>query len=161
MMKIKQSKSKFRAALLCVILFTFVNLYAAEKTFLTVDELIKNGYSQLTEPQLRDLLKQHKVEVRDIETDAVSISTRTETDAGNNRKSESVKSDKPLFFLDTRLLARAPALQGEPDYQVSGDKLIATDGVRTYQIRFYEKQGKMFGARDIDNNNVFFEIVIK
>jgi len=146
-----------------VILCLFNNVHAAEKHFLTVDELLNNGYSQLTEAQLTYLLKESKIEVRDIETEAVSLSTRTNADASNtaNRKSEDIKTDKPLYFLDARLIARAPPLEGEPDFKVKGSKLIATDGVRTYHIRFYEKQGKIFGARDIDHGNVFFQIIVR
>ena len=134
-----------------------------EKQFLTVDELLENGYTQLTGLQLIELLKQHKVVVRDIETEAVSLSTRVETEAGNtaNRKSEDINSGNSLYFLDSKLLARAPSLEGEPDYTVVEDEMVATDGVRTYRIKFFEKQGKMYGARDIDNGNVFFEIIVK
>ena len=157
----KLDKYGFPGAILLVFSSLFVN--ADEKHFLTVDELINNGYTQLTGLQLIDLLKENKIEIRDIETDAVSLSTLTKADAGNtaSRKSKEIKSDKPLYFLDTRLLARAPSLEGEPDYKVVEDKLIATDGVRTYHIKFYENQGKMYGARDIDHGNVFFEIIVK
>ena len=134
------------------------NIYASDKQFLTVEQLIANGYQQLDGSQLSRLLKEAKIEIRDIETQAVSISTRS-TAGSNTRASEAIKKDEPLYFLDTRLLARAPSLSGTPEYKVSGDKLIATDGVRTYHIRFYEREGKMYGARDIDNGNVFFEIV--
>lgn len=137
--------------------------HADIKKFLTVDNLIENGYTQLTGLQLIELLNEHKVEVRDIETESVSLSTRIETEAGNtvNRTSKELKAGKSSYFLDTRLLARAPSLSGEPDYKVSEDEMIATDGLRTYHIKFYEKKGKMYGARDIDNGNVFFEIIVK
>ncbi len=135
---------------------------ASDKKFLTVDELIKNGYSQLSGLQLGALLKERKVEVRDIETEAVSVSVSTgSSDETSTRVSTDIKEEKPLYFLDTRLLARAPSLEGKPKYTVSEDELVATDGLRTYRIKFYEKQGKMYGARDIDNGNVFFEIVVK
>ena len=137
--------------------------HADIKKFLTVDNLIENGYTQLTGLQLIELLNEHKVEVRDIETESVSLSTRIETETGNtaNRTSKELKAGKSSYFLDTRLLARAPSLSGEPDYKVSEDEMIATDGLRTYHIKFYEKKGKTYGARDIDNGNVFFEIIVK
>lgn len=136
---------------------------AEERPFLTVDDIVNDGYVQLTGLQLIELLKQHKVEVRDIETEAVSYSMRAETDAESveSRKSKTVKSAKPGYFLDPRLLARAPPLEGEPEFKVSENVMIATDGVRTYRYRFFEKQGKMYGVRDIDHGNVFFEILVK
>ena len=159
----KVEKLKNSVVILLALLFLPPAINADDKQFLTVDELVANGYAQLTGLQLIELLKEHKVEVRDIETEAVSLSTRIETKAGNtaNRKSEDIKSGKSLYFLDTRLLARAPSLEGEPDYTVVDDEMVATDGVRTYHIRFYEKQDKVYGARDIDNGNVFFEIIVK
>ena len=161
-MNMGMGMSKISSSGFLILVFSFLinNVSANEKHFLTVDELIENGYTQLSGLQLIDLLKQHKIEIRDIETDAVSISTRTNPVTGNSRKAEELKSDRPLYFLDARLLARAPSLEGKPDYKVVEDELIATDGVRTYHIKFYEKQGKMFGARDIDNGNVFFEIIL-
>lgn len=139
------------------------NVNAEEIPFLTVDEIVEDGYVQLTGLQLIELLKQHKIEVQDIETGAVSHSMQAKTDNESvaGRKSEAVKSAKPGYFLDPRLLARAPPLSGVPEYKVSEDEMIATDGVRTYRFRFYEKQGDMYGVRDIDQGNVFFKIVVK
>ncbi len=154
------SKIGFSGFLILVFTFLINNASANEKHFLTVDELVENGYTQFTGLQLIDLLKQHKIEIRDIETDSVSISTHKGSETGNSRQSEELKSDRPLYFLDARLLARAPSLEGEPDYKVIDDELIASDGVRTYHIKFYEKHGKIFGARDIDHGNVFFEIIL-
>ena len=140
-----------------------VNVSAEERLFLTIEELLDHGYTQLTGQQLGELLQQKKIELRDIETEAVSLSRQVNSSESGtaSRQSEDVKSGSAMYFLDTRLLARAPFLEGEPKYTVSGDELIATDGVRTYHIRFYEKQGKMYGVRDIDNGYVFFEVIIK
>ena len=160
LMNMNISKFGFSGLLVLVCSFLINHVSASEKHFLTVNELIENGYTQLTSLQLIDLLKQYKIEIRDIETDAVSISTHNASGTGNSRKLEELKSDRPLYFLDTRLLARAPSLEGEPDYKVTEDELIATDGVRTYHIKFYEKRGKIFGARDIDHGDVFFEIIL-
>jgi len=150
------------ATLLLISVGLFNSVNAQDAHFLTVDELVENNYVQLTGLQLIELLKQHKIEVRDIATDAVSNSTRAKSDAksAESRKSEAVKSAKPGYFLDPRLLARAPPLEGEPEFKVSEDEIIATDGVRTYHYRFFEKQGKTYGARDIDNGDVFFDIIV-
>ena len=147
--------------LLLVMLLNSAN--AEEVNFLTVDELIESGYVQLTGLQLIELLKQHKIEVRDIATEAVSHSMRAETDTKSveSRKSEAVKGAKPGYFLDPRLIARAPPLEGEPEFKVSEDEMIASDGVRTYHYRFFEKQGKLYGVRDIDHGNVFYQIIVK
>jgi hypothetical protein len=49
-------------------------------------------------------------------------------------------------------------LSGQPDYKVVGDELIAEDGIRTYHIKLYRKNERIFIARDIDHDNVFYEI---
>jgi hypothetical protein len=162
MNKIKNKVSKF--FLLVVSLFIISAMsHADEKKFLTVDNLIENGFIQLTGLELIELLNEHKVEVHDIETQSVSLSTRVKTEAGNtaNRTSKELVAGSASYLLDTRILARAPSLSGKPDYKVSGDVLIATDGLRTYHIRFYRKQDEMYGARDIDNGSVFFKIIVK
>lgn len=143
-----------------LILFSFLSnsVSAADKHFLTVDELIKNDYVLLTGLQLSTLMEKHVIEVVDIETDAVTISQREEAEAGMQRKFEDVKSDKSLYFLDSRLLARAPALEGKIDRKIVGDELIVTDGIRTYHYSVYEKQGQLFAVRDIDNGNVYFRV---
>ncbi len=158
-------KNKISSVLLSVFLLFIASAisHAEEKNFLTVDNLIANGFVQLTGLELIELLKENKVEVHDIETQSVSLSTRIETEAGNaaNRTSKELKAGNAYYSLDTRILARAPSLSGEPDYKVSGDVLVATDGLRTYHIRFYRKQDEMYGARDIDNGSVFFKVIVK
>lgn len=145
------------------IVFSFLSnsVSADEKHFLTVDELTNNNFSRLTGFQLSALMEKHVIEVVDIETDAVSISQRGKTEAGMERKFKEVKSDKSLYFLDSRLLARAPALEGKIDRKIVGDELIATDGIRTYHYSVYEKQGQLFAVRDIDHGNVYYRVNLK
>lgn len=154
--------NKFGFLILTVCIFS-TTVLAEEKRFLTVEELTKNDYVQLTGLQISELMKKHVIEVIDIETDAVSISRRGNGNAedGMERKFDDLKTDKTLYFLDTRLLARAPPLQGEIKRSVKGDALVSTDGVRTYQFSVYEKQGKIYAARDIDHGNVFYEVKVK
>ena len=144
--------------LLLALLFLYINAYAAEKRFLTVDALLNNGYTQLTGSQVSELLKEGSIEIQDIETEAVYLSKLDGTNNSNNRKLEQIKSHGTAYILDADLLARAPSLAGQPDYKVVGDELIAEDGVRTYHIKLYQKNDRIFIARDIDHGNVFYEI---
>jgi len=132
---------------------------AAQKT-LTVDELLASGYRQLNGQQLIELMNTKKIVVTDIATDKVSISGNDGKDgiAREFRGKKDVAEDKTLYFLDTRLLARAPPLQGDIRRRIIDDELVATDGVRTYHYRVYEKNGRMFAARDIDNGSVYYEV---
>jgi hypothetical protein len=151
---------KYFYYLALLILFS-ANATADEKPFLTVTELVKNGFVRLTGQQISEIMNKNEIRVVDIETDAVSISQQGESDSAMERKFEETKSDKASYFLDSRLMARAPALQGKIQRKVTGDELVATDGMRTYNYSVYEKQGRMFAVRDIDNGNVFFEIEVR
>ena len=106
-------------------------------------------------------MEKRVIKVVDIETDAVSISQQEKTETGMDRKFKDVKSDKSLYFLDSRLLARAPGLEGKIDRKIVGDELISTDGLRTYHYSVYEKQGKFFAVRDIDHGNVYYRVDVK
>jgi len=135
------------------------------QSFLTVEKIINGGYSKLSGLQIIELMDKHVIEVVDIETEAVAVS-QLESDAGKpeggmERKFDETKKDKASAFLDTRLLARAPPLEGNIERRVEGDALVATDGVRTYRYRVYEKQGHMYAVRDIDAGYVYFEVRVK
>ena len=146
-------------------------LYAEEITtdtrqpFLTVAKIIEDGYSKLSGLQIIELMDKHVIEVVDIETDAVAFSqlksNADKQDSGMERKFDETKKDKASAFLDTRLLARAPSLDGKIERRVEGDALVATDGIRTYRYRVYEKQGHMYAVRDIDAGYVYFEVKVK
>ena len=146
-------------------------LYAEEvidntkEPLLTVEKIIEDGYSKLTGLQIIELMDKHVIEVVDIETEATSVSQlksdSSKSESGMERKFDETKKDKASAFLDTRLLARAPPLDGKIERRVDGDALIATDGVRTYRYRVYEKQGHMYAVRDIDAGYVYFEVKVK
>lgn len=135
--------------------------YAAEREFLTVEELVKHGYVKLSGENILEIMNKHKIKVVDIETDAVSISNSEDVKAGMEREFKETQSDKASSFLDSRLIARAPPLDGKIERKVVGDALVATDGVRTYNYTLYEKDGSMFAVRDIDAGKVFFEVQLK
>ena len=138
-----------------------VSSYAAEEEFLTVDELVKHGYVKLSGERIMEIMNNHKIKVVDIETDAVSISKSEDAKAGMEREFKETQSDKASFFLDSRLIARAPPHDGKIERKVVGDALVATDGVRTYNYTLYEKDDRMFAVRDIDAGNVFFEVQLQ
>ena len=132
--------------------------YAGDKRFLTVDELIDNGYSLMPGEQMLELMRSKTIKVVDIETDAVLISKHDKSDVAMERKFVETKTEKSSSLFDVRLLARAPALDGKIEREVVGDELVSTNGVRTYRYRLYRKQERIFAVRDIDNGNVFLEV---
>lgn len=157
-MKSHKSTAFLAGPLLCLLLSLWGTLFADEKPYLTVNALLEQGYVQLTGDQLTALLNEHKIEIHDIGTDAVYLSTSGDQTGKSASKIEQTKNQTAKKSLDVNLLARAPMLADDPERKVVGDELISSDGVRTYHIRLYEKQGRIFGSRDIDNGDVFFEI---
>lgn len=153
--------NKFNIFTVLLITVFSIDSHAEEKHFLTVDELIESGYSLLSGQQILEIMTNNTIKVVDIETDAVSISKNDESNTDMDRKFVETKSDKASYFLDPRLMARAPPLEGKIERKVTGDELIATDGVRTYHYRLYKKQERIFAVRDIDSGNVFFEVEVK
>jgi len=147
-------------AVLLITVFS-VNSYAGEKPFLTVDEIIADGYQLLSGLQILDMMNNHTIKVVDIETGAVSISRNDSLNDSIDRKFVDKKGDKASSILDPRLMARAPALDGKIERRVVGDELVSTDGVRTYHYRLYKKQERIFAVRDIDHGNVFLEVKVK
>jgi len=153
--------NKFNVCALLLISIFSINAFADEKHFLTVDELVENGYILLSGQKILEIMGNHTIKVVDIETDAIAISKNDKSNATMDRKFVETKSDKAASMLDVRLMARAPALEGKIERKVAGDELIATDGVRSYHYRLYKKQEKIFAVRDIDHGNVFFEVKVK
>ena len=134
---------------------------AAEEDFVTVDDLVKEGYTKLAGFQISELMKKHEIQVVDIETNAVTVSRRDTDEVAMERKFEKSKPDSASSMLDPRLLARAPPLEGKLERKVAVDALVVTDGVRTYRYSLYKKQDELYAVRDIDSGFVFYKVTVK
>ena len=134
---------------------------ADEKRFLTLDELIANGYMLMSGQQIKDIMAHRAIRVVDIETEAVTVSAKSKSSDTMDRKFVEKKADRTSSMLDPQLMARAPALEGNIERKVVGDELISTDGLRTYHFRLYKKQDRIFAVRDIDHGNVFYEVELQ
>ena len=153
--------NKFKVFVVLLITVFSINSNAGEKPFLTVDEIVADGYEMLSGLQILDIMNNHTIKVTDIETDAVIISKNDTNNDAIDREFVDKKKGKASTILDSRLMARAPPLDGEIKRRVVGDELISTNGLRTYRFRLYKKQERIFAVRDIDHGNVFFEVKVK
>ena len=160
LLRVNDMKKRNIFAALLMIVFAN-NVYADEAGFLTVDEIVADGYELMSGLQILDLMNNYKIKVVDIETGAVSVSKNDNLNDAIDRKFTDKKGDKPSSMLDPRLMARAPPLDGKIERRVVGDELISTNGVRTYHFRLYKKQEKIYAVRDIDYGNVFLEVKVK
>ncbi len=137
------------------------NVFADEVHFLTVKEIVEDGYVQLSGLQIVEIMNKHIIKVVDIETDSVITSKNDSLNNTIDRKFVDEQKDKSSVILDPRLMARAPPLDGKLERRVVGDELVVTDGIRTYHYSLYRKQERIFAVRDIDHGNVFLEVKYK
>ena len=152
----------FQQTVLCLICVSIATVAsAADNDFVTVDDLVKDGYIKLSGIQISELMSKHEIQVVDIETDAVTISRRDTGEVAMERKFERSKPNNAVSMMDPRLLARAPPLEGKLERKVAVDALVVTDGVRTYRYSIYKKQNNLFAVRDIDSGFVFFKVTVK
>lgn len=132
--------------------------YAGSGESLTVDKLIAQGYVLVQGEQLMQVFQMRKLAVSDIETGEVFILEGDRQKTGKNDRVEKVTSASPEKMFDPELTARPPMLRNAR-YQIRNDMIIATDGVRSYRLRFYMKGDTLYGARDVDAGNVYFKVV--
>ncbi len=160
LLRVNDMKKRNIFAALLMIVFAN-NVYADEAGFLTVDEIVADGYELMSGLQILDLMNNYKIKVVDMGPGAVSVSKNDNLNDAIDRKFTDKKGDKPSSMLDPRLMARAPPLDRKIERRVVGDELISTNGVRTYHFRLYKKQEKIYAVRDIDYGNVFLEVKVK
>ena len=132
--------------------------YADSGESLTVDKLIAQGYVLVQGEQLMQLFQMRKLAVSDIETGEVFILEGDRQKTGKNDKVEKVASARPEKMFDPELTARPPMLR-DARYQIRNDMIIASDGIRSYHLRFYIKGDTLYGARDVDAGKVYLKVV--
>jgi len=151
-------KLLYRYLLIVSLACVHLPAYASSDGYLTVDKLIEQGYVLLEGEQLMQLFQMRKLAVSDIETGEVFILEGDRQQTGKNDKVEKVTSARPEKMFDPELTARPPMLRNAR-YQIRNDMIVATDGVRSYHLRFYMKGDTLYGARDVDAGNVYFKVV--
>jgi hypothetical protein len=50
---------------------------------------------------------------------------------------------------------------GEAGYEISGNTIVSSDGLRTITSTLYRKDKAIIAARDVDGGRVNFEIKVK
>jgi len=144
-------------SILIITLLLFVQPAIAGKSEkpLTVEDILADGYKQMTGEQIRAELKQKKLVVLDLNTGAIYEST---TLAGSEREQKKTKEEGLQYLTNPELHGQAPILIGNATYAIEGDNVKSTDGVRSFIISLYRKENRILGARDIDHGNVNFEL---
>lgn len=131
--------------------------HADNEKYLTVDALIEQGFALLDGEELMQVFQMRKLAVSDIETGEVYILEGDRQKTGKNEKEDMVVSARPDKVLDPGFAAR-PAMLNNARYQIRNDRIIATDGIRSYNIRLYMKGDALYAVRDVDAGKVYFKV---
>lgn len=133
---------------------------ASDSILNTVSDLVNDGYQKLTGYQISSLMKHFEIRVVDRVTRAEMVSKKAEAVQGIQRKFHESKPENAHASLDASVLSRAPQLDGKIERKVVSDSLVVTNGVRTYHYNVYKKGNRFYAARDIDNGNVYFRLIL-
>ena len=146
-------KIKLIVLTLCIL---FSQVSVADEN-LTLNKLVNNKYHLMTSNEIREILIEKTVILKDLLSEAV-YEISINKDGLIDQKIIKEKSPKTLTSVEYH--ARADILSGSIKFSIGGNKIISTDGIRTYMSSLYKKGDKIFGVRDIDQNVVNFEVII-
>ncbi|VAW66037.1 hypothetical protein MNBD_GAMMA08-1698 [hydrothermal vent metagenome] len=139
-------------------LLLLVQISKAETpTSLTLDKLVKDNYKLMSGNDISEMLLGKKIILKDLLSEAVY---EVKIHKNGTTEKKQIKSKNPKMLTNVDYHARAALLDGAAKFSVSANKIITSDGVRTYNSSLYRKGDNIFGVRDIDNNEVNFQIVI-
>jgi len=121
---------------------------------LTLQKL--DGYHIMTGLEISEILLGKTVILKDLLSEAV-YEIKISQDGLTEKKVIKAKSPKTLTNVDYQ--ARADILSGDVKFAIEGNKIITTDGVRTYIATLYKKGINIYGVRDVDHESVDFQIL--
>lgn len=132
--------------------------YAEKVEQVTVNSLIEMGYKRLDHDGLKKLLSEKKIGVKDFETGEEFV---VEIGAGDMEKDgniESINSAKRSKMFDLDSMSK-PVILRNAHYQLVGDTIIASEGVRQHRLSFYTKGKTIYGVRDVDAGRVYYKVL--
>lgn len=141
--------------LIPLILMIFKISLAENSSGLTLKKL--DGYKIMTGIEISEILLGKTVILKDLLSEAV-YEIKINKDGVTEKKIIKAKSPKTLTNVDYQ--ARADLLTDVLKFSIEGNKIITTDGVRTYISTLYKKGQKIYGVRDVDHESVNFQILI-
>ncbi len=141
-----------------LLLFTLQALAVEQKAGLNIEDIIKDGYQQMTGDEIRSHLFGKKLIIKDLH--AKSEYEGFLSNSGTS-KVKQTREVSPSMLTNIEYQSRAPLLSGTDKLRIKGNKIVASDGIRTFSSRIYIKDGNMLGVRDIDNGRVYLQISIK
>lgn len=127
---------------------------ADNNSILTLQKL--DGYKVMTGIEISEILLGKTVILKDLLSEA-EYEIKINKDGVTEKKIIKAKSPKTLTNVDYQ--ARADLLRGALKFSIEGNKIITTDGLRTYISTLYKKDKNIYGVRDVDHESVNFQIL--
>ena len=146
---------------LIILLFVLVNFSVSNslaESKLTLTSLEKQHYKEMTGKEISELLLGKTITLKDLLSKAV-YEVKINNEGLTKKKVIKEKSPKTLTSIEYN--SRAALLSDGLEISIKGNKIVTSDGVRTYMSTLYKKQNTIYGVRDIDHDTVNFQIIIE
>lgn len=148
---------KKRIVGLSILLLTLQVFAVEKKDDLNVDDIIKDGYQQMSGDEIRSHMFGKTLVIKDLQAKSKYEGELSKTGATKVKQTQEVS---PSMLTNIEYQSRAPLLASD-NISIKGNKIVATDGLRTFSSRIYIKGETMLGVRDIDNGRVYLQITVK
>ncbi len=130
----------------------------AKKAGMTVDSVVSDGFVQLSGDDIRSELLGKTLMLRDLTSGRVYEGELLESGTRVLREATTQTAQQTA---DALFHGGGPVLLGEAAYEIRGDAIVSSDGLRTISSTLYRKGDRIVGARDVDNGAVNFELTVK
>jgi len=140
--------------LISINIMIFNTALAENNNILILQKL--QGYKIMTGIEISEILLGKTVILKDLLSEAV-YEIKINKNGVTEKKTLKTKSPKTLTNVDYQ--ARADLLKGALKFTIEGNKIITTDGLRTYVSTLYKKDNNIYGVRDVDHESVNFQIL--
>ena len=140
--------------LISINIMIFNTALAENNNILILQKL--QGYKIMTGIEISEILLGKTVILKDLLSEAV-YEIKINKNGVTEKKTLKTKSPKTLTNVDYQ--ARADLLKGALKFTIEGNKVITTDGLRTYVSTLYKKDNNIYGVRDVDHESVNFQIL--
>jgi hypothetical protein len=130
----------------------------AEKDRITVEALLRDGFTQLTGDDIRTDLLGKTLVLRDLVSGREYEGKLLES---GKRVLRETSAEDARQTADAIFHGGGPLLIGEAAYEIRDNAIVSTDGLRTITSTLYRLGTRIVAARDIDNGTVNYELSIK
>lgn len=147
---------KIFVLIIAVIQISISVVYADSK--LTLSSLEKQNFNIMTGNEISALFLNNNIKLKDLLSGAIYQIKISENGLIERKV---IKGKNPKILTSVEYNSRAALLTDAVDLSIKGNKIITTDGVRTYISILYKKKDLIYGVRDIDHETVNFQIIIE